>query len=69
MEAMHATDLMFFRRASPSPVPLIVPPTDKEIDAQVDMVVETVEKNVEEINQLRVSANEERRRGILDVMV
>eukprot|EP00794_Sanderia_malayensis_P009914 gene9914-10928_t len=61
---MHSTDLLLFNRASSSPVPFIAPPSDREIDAEVHTVVETVEHFVEENQQLRAAAYEERRQGI-----
>lgn len=72
MEAMHSTDFLFFRRSSPSPTPVIRPPTEKEIEVSIDEVSRdfvsvTAEKKVEESKHLKVLANEERTRGIQDV--
>ncbi len=69
MEAMHSTDLFFFRRNNPSPVPVIEPTSKADDDSAVSSSLESGDKHAEEDSLLRVEANEDRTRGIINVSI
>lgn len=76
MEAMHTSDLIFFRRSTPSPIPRFYATSDKDDATNVssdmiehDVFVEEVKEVTEErnTNTLTVTAHDERRLQIQSV--
>ena len=77
MEAMHTSDLMFFRRSTPSPIPRIYASSDKDDSTNVssEMIDRDIQLHEEEqihptlttAPAITVSAYDERRLQIQNV--
>ena len=76
MEAMHASDLIFFRRTTPSPIPRIYDSSDKDdstnvssemIDSEIASQEVKATTEFPAVPTLKVTAHDERRLQIQNV--